>query len=140
MEQSLKGKNNGEFLVCIQPLCDTLRLDTATPFIFASLSRNDVFDVVVRDLDSDEDIKLKLNHKASTIRRFEFDPDPEGRIVLSSPETEPRTFKSTCEQGFIWICDLRIPVAQHFVHLVANDLSRIGFDEFEWQRRHSRGR
>ena len=42
-------REDGEYLVCIQPSCDALRLRGATQFIFASLtSETSVFDVVVK--------------------------------------------------------------------------------------------
>ena len=137
----VKRTDTDEYLICIQPLCDALRLSIATPFIFASLSiDDDMFNVVVRDLVGSQDIRLKLDSKASKIQSVEFEPDPEARRVLSSSNSACRTFKSTTQQEFIWICDLRIPIAQRFVHLIASDLSRIGLDEFEWLRRHARGR
>ena len=137
----VKRTDTDEYLICIQPLCDALRLSIATPFIFASLSiDDDMFNVVVRDLVGSKDIRLKLDSKASKIQSVEFEPDPEARRVLSSSNSACRAFKSTTQQEFIWICDLRIPIAQRFVHLIASDLSRIGLDEFEWLRRHARGR
>lgn len=137
----VKRTDTDEYLICIQPLCDALRLSIATPFIFASLSiDDDMFNVVVRDLVSSKDIRLKLDSKASKIQSVEFEPDPEARRVLSSSNSGCRAFKSTTQQEFIWICDLRIPIAQRFVHLIASDLSRIGLDEFEWLRRHASGR
>ena len=137
----VKRTDTDEYLICIQPLCDALRLSIATPFIFASLSiDDDMFNVVVRDLVSSKDIRLQLDSKASKIQSVEFEPDPEARRVLSSSNSACRAFKSTTQQEFIWICDLRIPIAQRFVHLIASDLSRIGLDEFEWLRRHARGR
>ena len=128
-----------EYLVCIQPSCDALRLGGSTQFIFASLSKDrSVFDVVVRDLE-DQEICLKLNSKASMIRTFTFDPDETTGTVLSSTDNGERTFTSTSRVKFTWMCDLRTSFAQRFVHRIASTLSRIGLEEFEWQRLHSPG-
>jgi len=130
-----------EYFVCIQPSCDALRLSGKTQFIFASLSNSNKasrqpFDVVIRDL-RDNDICLKLNCKASMIRTVSFDPDDTTKTVLTSIDNGFRKFTSASGEDFIWICDLRTSFAQRFVHRIASNLSRIGLDEFEWQRRHS---
>ena len=125
------------YFLCIQPSCDTLRLEGPTQFIFASLSINDsTFDVVVRNSEG-EDICLRLDTKASMIQTFTFDPDESTRTVLSETDKDGQTFKSTSGELFTWVCDLKRFFAQRFVHRIASDLSRIGLDEFEWQRRHS---
>ena len=126
-----------EYFACIQPSCDALRLSDATQFIFAPLLKDESsFDVVVRDLGGN-DICLKLKPKASEIRTVSF--NPENGIVLTSAKDDVRKFTSISDEDFIWICDLRTSFAQRFVHRIASDLSRIGLDEFEWQRRHSSG-
>ena len=131
-----------EYFVCIQPACDALRLKEATQFIFASLSTDisptdtSSFDVVVRNSEG-EDIPLKLDDQASKIRTATFEHDQDTGIVLSSVDESIRTFRSTKKEVFVWVCDLRTSFAQRFVHRIANNLSRIGLDEFEWQRRHS---
>ena len=125
-----------EYLVCIQPSCDAVRLSGATQFIFAELSKDSkTFDVVVRDLKG-EDVCLKLNAKACKIRTVKFNPEGSTGIVSSSTDEDGRKFTSiACEaQEFTWICDLKISFAQRFVHRIATNLSRIGLDEFEWQR------
>ena len=130
-----------EYFVCIQPACDALRLKKSTQFIFASLSPDtssdtSSFDVVVRNSEG-EDIRLKLNARASKIRTASFMPYLDTGIVLSSVGEPVQTFRSTKNEEFVWMCDLRTSFAQSFVHRIANNLSRIGLDEFEWQRRHS---
>ena len=126
-----------EYFVCIQPSCDALRLKEPTPFIFASLLINvSEFDVVVRN-SADEAICLKLDTQASRNRTFTFDPDKSTHTVLSSTKNDAQTFTSTSREDFTWICDLGTFFAQRFVHRIASNLSRIGLDEFEWQRRHS---
>ena len=130
-------REDGEYLVCIQPSCDALRLRGATQFIFASLtSETSVFDVVVKGT-ARGDICLKLNSHASTIRTVTFDPDENTGRVLSRAGDSGQTFISTKGEAFIWVCDLRTSFAQRFAHRIAQNLSRAGLDEFEWQRLHS---
>jgi hypothetical protein len=126
-----------QYLVCIQPACDALRLYEPAQFIFATLStNNNVFDVVVKNT-TGEEICLKLNAQASKIRTISFAPDLESGAVLSSSMADDFNFSDVNNETFSWICDLRTSFAQRFVHRIANNLSRIGLDEFEWQRRHS---
>lgn len=126
-----------EYLVCVQPTCDALRLSEPAQFIFAALSVNDSeFDVVIKNAEGNE-VCLKLNTQASKIRTVSFAPDKSTGAVLSSGAADDFRFKSTDGKYFTWICDLRTSFAQRFVHRIANDLSRIGLDEFEWQRRHA---
>jgi hypothetical protein len=126
-----------EYLVCIQPTCDALRLTEAAQFIFASLSVNgSEFDVVVKNAEG-TDVCLKLDAQASRIRTVSFAPDVETGAILSSGAAHDFKFTSVGDEAFVWICDLRTSFAQRFVHRIANNLSRIGLDEFEWQRRHA---
>ena len=126
-----------EFLVCVQPTCDTLRLQGETQFLFAFLSKNEAqFDLMVQDLDGDE-APLKLNAKASSLKAMVFEPDRSTGTVISTTVKEGGVFESTSGEQIAWLCDLRISFAQRFVHRIATDLSRIGLAEFEWQRRHA---
>ena len=126
-----------EYLVCVQPTCDTLRLQEATQFLFAVLAKSKgEFDLVVQD-ESETDIRLKLNSKISAIRALTFEPDVAKATVLSSAKGEEGAFTCVSGQKYLWLCDLRASFAQRFVHRIATDLSRIGLDEFEWQRRHA---
>ena len=126
-----------EYLVCIQPTCDAVRLSGPAQFIFATLSANDnEFDVVVKNVDGGE-VCLKLNTQASKIRAISFAPNPAAGAVMSSGVTDGFKFTSVSDEIFVWLCDLRTSFAQRFVHRIASNLSRIGLDEFEWQRRHA---
>lgn len=128
--------SKGSYFVCIQPSCDALRLSKETQFIFAACSEGqESFDVVVKNPEGN-DVCLKLNPKACEIRTVSFAPsEGSGTVLTSMDDKRVRKFTSTSKEEFTWICDLRIVFAQRFVHRIASDLSRIGLDEFEWQRR-----
>ena len=129
-----------EYFVCIQPTCDAVRLKEATQFLFAALSNDaTTFDVMVKDA-AGEEIGLRLNTQTSGIRTSIFRPDPNSGTVRSGAENGIQTFVSSSKEEFVWICDLRTSLAQRFVHRIASSMSRIGLDEFEWQRRQSSGR
>ena len=123
------------YLLCIQPRCDAVRLDDTTNFAFAHLKKSDSrFDLIVQDGDSD--VALKLEESIAGLRYYPFTPNPDTRTVSA---TTSHCFTDANGRSFTWLCDLRGPIAQRFVQRIASTLSRIGLDEFEWQRRHAKG-
>ncbi len=129
-----------EYFVCIQPACEAVRLEGPTQFLFAGLSDGaSSFDVMVKDALGQE-LGLRLNTQSSAIRGDTFRPDPGSGTVRSAAENGMQTFTSISDEEFVWACDLRRSLAQRFVHRIASSLSRVGLDEFEWQRRQSPSR
>ena len=130
-------KNGEGYLICIQPLCDAVRLKGPTQFIFAPLTIDPAkFDVVVKSPEG-VDTCLRLGAQASLIRTVTFAPDPRLGVIQASKKGDSRVFTGSEAQECVWIADLRTSFAQRMVHRIATNLSRIGLDEFEWQRRHS---
>lgn len=126
-----------DYFLCIQPACDTLRLKVPSQFIFAALHKDEAaFDLVVKDA-SGAEICLRLEPKAANIVTATFAPDAAAEAVLSGLMAEDFAFVSASGETFAWMADVRVSIALRFVHRIANDLSRIGLDEFEWQRRFS---
>ena len=128
----------GEYLLCIQPSCDAVRLDAPTQFIFATLRpvRSELkFDIVVSD-SSGRDICLVVDYRASNIRTYTFEPDADSCTVLSEVEGSVEFFRRHASKSarasdqFVWICDLKSAFAQRIVSRIANNLARIGLDEF----------
>ncbi len=132
-------QRGGEYLICIQPACDAVRLTELTQFLFVPLSRDtSIFDIVTRDTAGDE-ICLKVSAKPSHITTISFRPDLATRTVVSEADGGVWMFESESGEQFIWVGDLKTSFAQRLAHRVARNLSRIGLDEFEWQRRHGPG-
>ncbi|WP_156139419.1 hypothetical protein [Sphingomonas sp. 35-24ZXX] len=110
-------------------------MDKPTQFIFAALHRDEVaFDLVVKDVAGAE-VCLRLETKAANIVTATFAPDADAKVVLSSLAAEDFTFTASSGETFAWMADLRVSIALRFANRIANDLARIGLDEFEWQRR-----
>lgn len=128
-----------EHLVCIQPSCGAIRLMSPTQFIFAPLVVDQArFEIVITSPEG-KDICLKLNAQASLMRTARFVPDRASGTVRSIVRGTRRVFESTDNHEYVWVADLRTSFAQRMVHRIATNLSRIGLDEFEWQRRLSGG-
>ena len=56
-----------------------------------------------------------------------------GHVVVAQLENGKKYFLSG-ERKYEWIGDLRSAIASRIVHQVTTQLSRVGLDEFEWQR------
>jgi hypothetical protein len=150
---------NDEYFVCLQPLCDTVRLKENTRFIFApsavasqeypkaakpgagddSKKREKkppkAFDIVVISPEG-ENVRLRVSNKASETQTFIFAPD-EDKVISARKDGGVWSFSCADGSVFQWIADLRGPFVQRLAQRVANDLSRIGLDEFEWLRQKS---
>lgn len=127
-------------LVCIQPVCDSVRLTGRQPFMFAPLEENEKrFDIVVHRDDAGS-MCLRIDARPHSIYMMSFGPsdachypraerDDDGRLFFESADEPPARLE--------WIADLRTPVAQRLIHHIATRLSRVGLEEFEWQRKYS---
>ena len=120
------------FLVCVQPVCDSVRLedDKAIPFPFVPLepSKTGETDLMVRHPLRKEWVRLKLNLKPQSIEMIGF-PPVDG-VVPSHMKRSEYLFKS--DQGnFRWIGDLKPEFAQRIAHELGYLFSRVGLDEPE---------
>jgi hypothetical protein len=131
-------KQGDNYLVCIQPSCDAVRLTEPTQFIFAPLICDDAkFDLVVKSPEGN-DVCLRLQEQASWIVVVTFEQDTESRTIHAVIQGSSRIFTAADGAKYTWIADLRTSFAQRMVHRIATNLSRIGLDEFEWQRARAR--
>jgi hypothetical protein len=127
----------GRYLICLQPVCDCVRLDCmkARNFLFGEFDPSEKpFDLVVRDETGD----VRLCFAVSPYRVFTIAFNPGDRSgVFGRKMDEAFSFQSEDEARYAWIGDLRRLVAQRFALKFSEQVSRIGLDEFEWQRLYS---
>ena len=127
-----------EYLLCIQPRCDAVRLKGDIQFVFSALmNKSGELDIVVREIDG-HDVCLACNASSAAIRVDRFASDRTSGRVLAAQSGAHHAFTSVAGEEYIWLCDLQPSFAQRFVHRIANNMSRVGLNEFEWQRRQSR--
>lgn len=137
-------KMDGRYYVCLTPLCDSVRIPSdGVTFIFGELKKDSgKFNVIVPE--GGGRTKLRLDKKHMHIESLIFRPAP-GADVIQAREKELDGAKSIVfeyvegpgTKNAIWIADLKPMQAQRIAHSIAAHLSRIGLDEFEWQRRNS---
>lgn len=125
-----------DYWVCMQPLCDSVRLTQPAQFPLLPLRRSkseDKFDFVVMDNDAYitvEAVGLKLSEMALTT----FAPDPQLQMVIASWEEGLWLFKDQQNREYRWLGDLRIDKAHKVLHSVVTTAGRIGIDEYEYYR------
>jgi hypothetical protein len=136
-------KLNEDYFLCLQPRCDSVRLQGKTKFVFLKLRKanpGEKFDYVVRH--ERTYIQLKLVFKHTLVHNDHFDPNPEfGNTVVAVLDSNCAFFVSVDNTAhrYEWIADLHPEQAQKIANKYAAILARVGLDESEWLRR-SRGR
>jgi hypothetical protein len=128
-----KGSSS-EWFLCLTPLCDSVRLDEESNFLFLQLypGEDDQADVVIKNQDGTfKSMKLKQNKiKIVTIP---FSPKNGSKKIDAYLWRKEWRVKST-RTSYQWIGELRYSKALDIAHYVATNSSRVGIDEFEWLR------
>ena len=134
----LKGIIDGsssKYWLCIQQKCNCVRLKKETEFSFVPLKNiegNKGFDLVVQDQDSYIELRIDYDNHESWL--FKFEP-ASGGVVRAALDNAQFVFKTTDENKFHFISELKENHIQRISNNIATKLSRIGLDESEWQRR-----
>lgn len=148
----IKGAKSGEYLLCIQQKCDSVRIkeEEARRFLFLPLNKVEDgknFNFLV--VESGQKIKLKVVSDTHKIKTIKFKANKEEAVYARKFGTSEKYFfkplyskghsdyKKKIDQNFIWIMDLKDDHAQRIANNYASKLSRVGLDESEWLRRWS---
>lgn len=124
-----------EYYICIQPICDSVRLSQETSFIFLKVEKidNAKFSHVIREGQNGYK-KLKLKNASKFISVIYFTPS-EGRVVQAKKKVNSYIFKcSKFQDEYEWCGEFKQAIYQEIVNSVYSNLSRVGFDSFEWLR------
>jgi hypothetical protein len=127
------------FLVCVQPRCDSIRIDPEEPRSFPFLPFLVVDEgetehgYVVEHPDKDRLVRLRLRSKPSAIRTFTFASD-ESRRVQAREIRGSWNFYTTGNRRFRWVADLKPDFSQRVAVDLAAELARVGLNESELVR------
>lgn len=131
----------GDYWLCVTPLCDSERIPPeGGRFMLAALERSDDHgDFIIED--RGQTIRLTPHVKRIKISTHIFLPDAHN-FVRASYEKDAAYFISEANPPppwgdairFRWLAELKPLQAQRFAGRLANSLSRIGLDDFEWHR------
>ncbi len=122
-----------KFLVCILPVCDSVRLKEARsfPFLPLTIDASKVFFVARHN---DAFLNLRLNDAPFEIVMKSFKPTANDKVIKAFLTGE--TYQFTAEDGtvFTWIGELKFAQAQRVIFDFAARIGRVGLDESEWLR------
>lgn len=136
------------FLMCLQPRCDSVRLDVNKiwnfPFMILEKAGSKM-NIVIKAFDKD----LKPVDK-----KLFYEPKPRNQIVYQFKSVTGDAIVSTNDGGifkfknedniadnvkeFMWVADLKDFVAQKIADEMSTRVGTVGFDEYEWLRRKAR--
>ena len=140
--KSIKEGDEGLYYVCIQQRCDSVRLTSDEPrrFLFLSLKKAESgWNLITRD-----GTNLKIDKKTYGIRTVKFKGT--GEVVAQrgsegESSQEPKLYFTPFHEGdetFEFIFELKDLYAQRIVSEYSANLTRVGLDESEWMRIHSK--
>jgi Response receiver domain len=129
------AKPRPKYWVCIQPICDCVRIRGERSFPFLEMVEdNGRFNLVLPD-DEKEFVKARIIFRPHKLRMMEFKATDHG-MVRGVREGEAVFFKAErSENKYRWIGELKFEQAQRIVNKYAAEISRVGLDESEWLRR-----
>lgn len=134
----IKNIDTNSYFICIQPLCDSVRLSKKTSFTFLEIpevvNKKNKFTHVIKK-DDNTHLKLLISCKATTVRTLDFSPDLANKVVLASKKHDKYTFyEQSRNTSYEWFGELKQVVTQAIVNNLAAQISRVGNDSFEWLR------
>lgn len=140
------GKLSKEFLLCIQPRCDSVRIKEPLDFPFLTMTSSGIpanikqllFVKCRRERELDpENIKLLLFPIPHRQRIVNFNPSTSnGDYIEAVQEDDIWIFYST-RTKYEWIADMKDFLAQKICDQLSGRQGSVGLEEFEWLRRNS---
>jgi response regulator receiver domain-containing protein len=139
-----KGNEDDTYLLCLQPRCESVRLEKGEkrtfPFLVISKGKKKDF-ICFNGFDDDNKvIEKSLYYEAKPKNQvvFEFE-SCEGDAIISRKANELYMFRDTSGNNeFIWLGDLKDVFAQNIVDALSSVVGSVGLNPYEWQRRKSK--
>jgi hypothetical protein len=128
-----------QYLVCVQPRCDSVRLKGATSFPFQIATFNETrFNLVVSD-NTVVHQTLFVTYKPRDVVMRKFAPDPLLETIKAAKDASGQfVFADTAGVSFAWVGDIKDLKAQRDASELAASVHRVGVEEFEWLRLRSK--
>lgn len=123
-----------DYLLCMQPICDSVRLTGTTSFPFQTAKYDETrFNLIVDEAGAAGYLNLEL--KPRTTVMVSFPPTENRDTVLAERDAEGHfLFTDTLGRKFRWMGDMASLKAQAFASELAANQHRVGGDELEWLR------
>jgi len=139
---SIIRSKTGQYYICLQPLCDSVRLSDDAGFIFLSAKMintpNGKFSHVIQSQNG-EKIRLMVRPSSQNIQNFILKRDKQSRTVKAiRNQNGIYVIRHKLPDGKVdeltWVGELKNNVAQAISNNVAASISRVGLDTNEWLR------
>lgn len=132
--QAIPLNNDPVLLLCMQPRCDSVRLNKvfAFPFQTINVSGNE-FNIALRDF-SEADCEAWVNLKPRDSQMLRFSPDQTTQTVRAERENDILTFTDVDGGKYAWLGDLKEMKAQKWAGDLGQRVLGVGLDDFEWLR------
>ncbi len=132
-------EENGKFLLCVTPKCDSVRLMEKTSFLFLPLSdpKQNTKQIVV-PVGENKYRRMSIAMNPSNWCMIDFEPDSKKKCVLASLLDQPRDafiFTDEGNQKYRWIGELKPELSQSIAQKIAERMSRVPLNQSEWLRR-----
>ena len=145
LEAGVVLENEGEYWLCVQPLCDSVRLQGPRKFPLLPLVVN-VDETGSPKRDSEAMIRaadgtalpVSFSKKHYELLMTEFEPSKNESSVLAQPEGDAWYFKDTNQTRYRAICRFRSEFTRQAVQKLTSGVARTGVDLSEWLRRSGR--
>ena len=138
LKQGTVLKQGSKYYICIQPLCDTVRLSRPTFFTFIEAKRDSgSFTHVLRATNGFN--KIKINPSSKNIRTYKFQVNNDAGCALGEKSGNKLIFTEVNNDGangleFEWIGEFKDGIANSLANQASSNVSRVGIDTFEWLR------
>ena len=139
-------RDNHQYLLCLQPKCDSVRLGPASGFPFLPLAtveddkRAMSYHLVVKNQNGEWGERLGIIPKPSEliVRSFEAGPNPPGEVLAAEDGRREFYFEDVAGTRYRWVAEMKEEHAFRVAGAVASALTRPGPNDAEWLRRASR--
>ncbi len=145
MQQKRDGlPTPGSFWLSLQPDCDSMRLDDARSFPMAPLIKveesearaGSKFDLVALDPDEGKPLYFRTSTRPYQLRMISFAPSES--VIRATNDSPGPLLTDGDGVTWLWIAQLRFAHALRLANSLGGAMARVGLDESEWLRRHSR--
>lgn len=135
-------RHQDQYLVCLQPRCDSVRITQDEPRSFPFLpfelatERDSQYEMVVEPPDLDSAlVRLRLRIKPHRLVSFTFGAGNTGKVEAThSAETGTWAFSDVSDTKFTWVAELKPEFGQRVAVSLASEIARVGLSESEQLR------
>ncbi len=125
-----------QYLLCLQPLCDSVRLSGKKNFIFCKLQSGNTKrkTFVVEEGGEFKGLFFRPSVANCAVIEFKADKHTKSVAAKSSEAGESKYFINTSNLKYFWLAQLKPDHAQRAAEQFSSNLSRVGLTESEWLR------